>query len=220
MAEWFWVWCHLSSISTVFEATFSYYSIMAFLKNFRGFRVFAFGPQIENPEITENLCFWVYKNQMHMNLFFHNCFNFLSPETKINKNMLNLINLDGFEAFKRQTPGTWLEICVNHFEFDVIWRTSQLLLKLHSHNSVLWRFCNISLLSEFSYLGVGLKMKTQKSRKILILLFFFFFLKRYQIRFCVFLSLFLWPEFLIFLFSYYFCDFRGFRDFRVFDLAP
>ena len=132
--------------------------------------------------------------------------------------MLNLINLDGFEAFKRQTSGTWLEICVNHFEFDVIWRTSQLLLKLHSHNSVLWRFCNISVLPEFSYLGVGLKMKTQKSRKIFILLFFF--LKRYQICFCVFLSLFLWPEFLIFLFSYYFHDFRGFRDFRVFDLAP
>ena len=87
--------------------------------------------------------------------------------------MLNLINLDGFEAFKRQTPGTWLEICVNHFEFDVIWRTSQLLLKLHSHNSVLWRFCNISVLPEFSYLGVGLKIKTQKSRKIFILLGFF-----------------------------------------------
>ena len=106
MAEWFWVWCHLNSISTVFEATFSYYSIMAFLKNFCGFRVFVFGSQNENPEITENLCFWVYKNQMHMNIFFHHYFNFLSAKTKINKNVLNLINLDGFEAFKRQTPGT------------------------------------------------------------------------------------------------------------------
>ena len=32
VAEWFWVWCHLNSISTVFEATFSYYSIMVFCR--------------------------------------------------------------------------------------------------------------------------------------------------------------------------------------------
>ena len=77
-------------------------------------------PQNENPEITENLYFWVFKNQMHMNLFYNHYFNFLSVKTEINKNVLNLINLDGFEAFKRQTPGTSLEICVNHFDFDVI----------------------------------------------------------------------------------------------------
>ena len=68
----------------------------------------------------ENLCFWVYKVQMHMNLFFDHYFNFLSAKTKTNKNELNLINLDGLEAFKRQTPGTLLEIWVNNFEFDVI----------------------------------------------------------------------------------------------------
>ena len=73
------------------------------------------------------------------------------------------------------------------------------------------------MLSEFSYLGVGLKTKTRKSRKIFILQFLF--LKLYQICFCVSLSLFLLPEFVIPLFNCYFCDFRGFRDFRVFDLA-
>ena len=105
---------------------------------------------------------------MHMNLFSDHYFNFLSAKTKINKSVLNLINLDGLEAFKRQKPSTWLEICVNHFEFDVIWRASQLFLKLHSHNSVLWHFCSISLLSEFSYLGIGLKTKSRKPRKIFI----------------------------------------------------
>ena len=126
VAEWFWVWCHLNSISTVFEATFSYYSIMAFLQNFLDFRVFVFGyrSQNEKPEITENLYFWVYKVQMHMDLFFDNYFNFLGVKTKINKNLLNLINLDGLEALKRQTPGTRLEIWLNNFEFDVIWRAS------------------------------------------------------------------------------------------------
>ena len=63
-------------------------------------------PQNENPKITENLYFWVFKNQMHMNLFYNHYFNFLIVKTEINKNVLNLINLDGFEAFKRQTPGT------------------------------------------------------------------------------------------------------------------
>ena len=152
-----------------------------------------------------------------MNLFFNHYFNFLSVKTEINKNVFNLINLDGFEAFKRQTPGTWLEICVNHFEFDVIWRTSQLLLKLHSHNSVLWRFCNISVLPEFSYLGVGLKIKTQKSRKIFILVGFFSqTLSNLLLCFSFFIFM---ARILNFLFSYYFRDFRGFGDFRVFDLA-
>ena len=40
-----------------------------------------------------------------MNSVFDPYFNFLSAKTKINKNVLNLINLDGLEAFKRQTPG-------------------------------------------------------------------------------------------------------------------
>ena len=50
-----------------------------------------------------------------MDLFFDHYFNFLGTETKINKNVLNSINLDGLEAFKRQTPCTLLEIWVNHF---------------------------------------------------------------------------------------------------------
>ena len=41
-----------------------------------------------------------------MNVFFNHYFRFLSAKTKINKNVLNLINLDGFEAFKRQAPDT------------------------------------------------------------------------------------------------------------------
>ena len=41
-----------------------------------------------------------------MNLFFNHYFNFLSAKPKINKNVLNLINLDGFEGFKRQAPDT------------------------------------------------------------------------------------------------------------------
>ena len=41
-----------------------------------------------------------------MDLFFDHYVNFLRAKTKINKNELNLINLDGLDAFKRQTPGT------------------------------------------------------------------------------------------------------------------
>ena len=41
-----------------------------------------------------------------MDLFFDHYFNFLSAKTKINKIKLNLINLDGLEALKRQIYGT------------------------------------------------------------------------------------------------------------------
>ena len=146
---------------------------MKILTNFRDFWVFVFGyrPENENMEITENLSFWVDKVQMDMDLYFDLYFNFLAVKTEINKSnneRLNLINLEWSETLKRQTPRAWLRIWVNHFEADVIWRASQLFLKLHSHNSVLWHFCSISVISEFSYLGIVLKTKTWKSQKIFI----------------------------------------------------
>ena len=42
---------------------------------------------------------------MNVGLFFDHYFKYLSVKTKINKNELNLINLDGLEALKRQSPG-------------------------------------------------------------------------------------------------------------------
>ena len=45
-----------------------------------------------------------------MDLFFDHYFNFLSAKTKINKIKLNLINLDGLEALKRQIYGTGLGV--------------------------------------------------------------------------------------------------------------
>ena len=55
---------------------------------------------------------------------------------------------------------------MNRFEFDVIWVAFQ-----HSKDSdilVPWRFCRISAISEFSFLGFGLETKTRKSQKIFI----------------------------------------------------
>ena len=119
----------------------------------------------------ENLYFWVYKVQMLMDLFFDLYFKFRSVKTEINKKnnkRLNLINLKGSDALKRQKYNTWIAMWLNHFEYNVIWTVFQLLFKLHSHITVLWRFCRISLISEFSFLGIGLKTKTRKSREISI----------------------------------------------------
>ena len=84
---------------------------MAFLQNFRDFQVFVFGyrPQNENPEIMENLYFWIYNVQMYVDLFFDLYFKFLSVKTEINKKnnkRLNLINLEGSDALKRQKYDT------------------------------------------------------------------------------------------------------------------
>ena len=148
-------------------------SLISFEQHFNCFWIYIlilqYRPQNENPKITENLYLWVYKVQMHMNLFFDHFFNFLSAKTKINKNVVNLINLDGLEAVKRQKYDTGIAMWLNHFENHVIWATFQLFLKLHFHITVLWHFCRISEISEFSFLGIGLKTKTWKSRKISIL---------------------------------------------------
>ena len=106
---------------------------------------------------------------MHVDLFSDLYVNFLSVKTEINKKnnkRLNLINLEGSDALKRQKYDTWIAMWLNHFENDVIWIAFQLFLKLRSHITVLWRFCRISVISEFSFLGIGLKTKTRKSRKI------------------------------------------------------
>ena len=83
------------------------------------------------------------------------------------------INLEGSDALKRQKYDTWIAMWLNHFEIDVIWTAFKGFLKLHSHISVFWGFSWISVISEFSFLGIGLKTKTRKSRKIFILQFFF-----------------------------------------------
>ena len=62
--------------------------------------------QSEIPGITEKLYFWVHNAQMHEGLFFDHYFSCLSVRTDINKNGLDLLNLEGSEAPKRQIPGT------------------------------------------------------------------------------------------------------------------
>ena len=170
VAESFWDCCHLSSISRFFKVTFSYFSILGFLMIFSNFRVFVFGyrSQNENLEITENLYFLVYNTPMHVDLCFDHYFNCLSVKADISKNSLNLIYLEGLKAFKTQIAAAWLAMWLNHFEIDVVLTAFQLFLELHSHISVLWRFCKISVISEFSFLGVRLKTKTRKPRKIFI----------------------------------------------------
>ena len=160
-------------IWTAFQGFLKLHTHISVFWDFRVF-VFVYRPENENPEITENLYFWVYKVQMDMDLFFDLYFNFLSAKTEINKNnnkRLNLINLDGSKALKRQKYDTWLAISLDHFEIDVIWEAFREFLKLNSHISVFWSFWWISVISEFSLLGIGLKTKTRELPKI----FSFFF---------------------------------------------
>ena len=98
-------------------------------------------------------------------IFGFNILTLLSTKTEIYKYEFNLINLDGLEALKKQLTVTWLGIWLNHIEMYVIWRISQLFLKPDSHISVLGCFCRISVISEFSFLGIGLTTKLRKLRK-------------------------------------------------------
>ena len=141
--------------------------------NFQDFRVFVFGyrAQNENSEITENLYFLVYSTPMHVDLCFDHFFNCFSIKTDINRNGFNLIYSEGSKAFKTHSAATWLATWLDHFEIDVVWTVFKKFLKLHTHISVFWRFWWISRISEFSFLGIGHKTKTRKSRKIFIFWF-------------------------------------------------
>ena len=108
---------------------------------------------------------------MHVDLFFDPHFNFLSVKTEINKKnnkRLNLINLEGSDALKRQKYDTWIAMWLNHFENNVISTVCKTFLEFHSYISVFWGFSWISVIYEFSLLVIGLKTKTRKSRKISI----------------------------------------------------
>ena len=114
-----------------------------------------------------------------MDLLLDLYFNLLSVSTEANKKndkRFNLINLEGSDALKRQKYDTWIAMWLSHFENDVIWTVFKLVLKLHSNITVLWRFCRISVISEFPFLGIGLKTKTRKSRKT-----FFFWVYKVQL---------------------------------------
>ena len=146
MAELFWGWSHLNNISRVLEITFSYFSILEFLLNFRDFRVFVFGyrAQNENPEITEKFYFFIYQVQIHVDLFFDYYFSFLSVNTEINnknkKHRLKLANLEELHSLERQKYDKQLTRWLNYFENDGIWKIFQEFLKFHSHISVFWGF--------------------------------------------------------------------------------
>ena len=194
--------------------------------NFRDFRVFNFvyRPQNENPKITENLCFSSSKVQMDMDLFFDHYFNFLSAKTGINKDELNLINLGGLEALKRQLLGAWLGIWLYHFEIDIIRRSwcyikcsMMLHLMLHSHISVLRLLSRV--FRDFRVFVFGRKAENEIP-EITENLYFSVFSSQTLSNLLLCLSfLFLLAEFIFPLFNCYFRDFRGFHDFRVFDLT-
>ena len=152
------------------EVTYSHFSILVFLINFRDFRVFFFEYRVynENPEVTKNLYFLVYNTPMHVDLCFDHYFNCLSVKTDINKNRLNLIYSEGSIAFKTQVAAAWLAMWLNHCNFDVIWTIFLGFLKLRTHVLDFRSFWWVSVISEFSFLGIGLKMKTRKLRKIII----------------------------------------------------
>ena len=112
---------------------------------------------------------------MHVNLFFDLYFNFLSVKIEINKKnnkRLNWINIEGSDTLKRQKHDTWIAMWLNHFEIDVVWTAFKGLLRLHSHISVFWGFSWLSMISEFSFLGIGVKTKTWKYGKSLFYSFF------------------------------------------------
>lgn len=53
-------------------------------------------------------------------MFFVLYCSFMNIKTSINKNRINLINIEGSEALKTQIPARWPAMWLNEFEFDVI----------------------------------------------------------------------------------------------------
>ena len=141
-----WRFCRISEI---FEFSFLGIRLKTKTRKSRKISIFVF---------AKFKCIWIY--------FLITILTFWVLKLKKNKSVLNLINLDGLESFKRQKYDTWIAMWLNHFDNNVIWTAFKGVLELHSYISVFWDFSWISLISEFSFLGIDLKTKTRKSRKI------------------------------------------------------
>ena len=126
-----------------------------------------------------------------MDLFFDYYFNSLSVKTDITKRESKVIYPEGSKAFKPQIPATRLAMWLNDFEFDVIRTAFQLLLKLHSHISVLWLFRRISVISKFLFSGIGQKNKNLGITENLSF-FSFFFPSYIKWVFCIYFSILCW----------------------------
>ena len=146
----------MNHISRGFGVTYSHFSISGLLMGFPDFRVFVFGyrAQNEKPETTENRYFGVIKLKYMWICFMITILTFWVSKITLAKT--NSIDLEWSEAIKRQIPATWSAMWLNHFEFDVIWTCFKCFES------------KISVTSEFSFLGVGLKAETRNSRKICI----------------------------------------------------
>ena len=131
MAESYWDLCDLKNISTVLQATLSYFN-------------------------------W------HINLFFDHYFNFLSVKTEINKKKQTQINKSrGVRIFwKTKIWHIVSKVAELFWERCHLNNISRVLEITFSYFSILGGLCRISVISEFSFLGIGLKTKTRKSRKI------------------------------------------------------
>ena len=103
--------------------------------------------------------------------WFDQYFNCLSVKTDTNKNRFNLTYSEGSKAYKTQLAAAWLPMWLNHCEFDVIWTAFQGFSEFtYSHFSILG-FWWISVISKFSFLGIGFITDTRKSWKIIIFCF-------------------------------------------------
>ena len=156
VAESLWVWCYLNSISKVFDVTYSHFSIFGFWWIFVISEFSFLGVSYnENPKITESL---------FSGLHFHHYFNCFSMKTDINKSRLNLIYSVGSDLIFRfnifnvgESFWEWCRLNSISSVFEVVYLFS-----------VFWGFSSISGISKFSFLGIGLKTKTQKLQKIII----------------------------------------------------
>ena len=71
---------------------------------FTNFHIFAFGCRVqnENPKIMENLYFWTYKVQMHVDLFFNPYFHFFKIKMTVNQNRLIFYECKGVRSSKER----------------------------------------------------------------------------------------------------------------------
>ena len=162
------------AISTVFQQFLKLHSHISVLWRFcrisviSGFLFLGIGLKTKTQKSRKIFIFGFIKFKWIWTCFLITILIFWVLKLKYTKNKFHLINLNWLEALKGQARGTWLGIWLNHIDIYVFWRIFQLFLKLHFHISVLWRFCRISVISGFSFLGIRPKTKVRKSRKIFI----------------------------------------------------
>ena len=147
----FWVSCRLNSTATFFEATLSYFSVIELLCNFCHFWIFAVGIVLKTKtEKSSKIFVFGFMKLKYIWICFLSTVSFFEWWNWNKQKWTEFSKYRGVKSYHKRNTRYMISKVTESFWSH--WSTTATVLKLHSHSSISWHFCWISVISEALFL--------------------------------------------------------------------